>query len=143
MALILRWSSVATKNKHWWRANVERALREYPALAERKRALQASSITPNYSPMPGSSDPSRTTETLALRQLSDEEERWIAAIEKAREDMKLRSDGNEILRLVSMVFFKQTHTMTGAAIETHVSLSTAQRRVGQFIARVAEHKGLL
>ena len=101
------------------------------------------SLTPNYNPMPGSSEPSRTTENLAMRQLSDEEERWIEAIEKARDDMRQRSDGEEIMRLVSMVFFKQTHTMTGAAIETHVSLSTAQRRVGQFIVRVAEHKGLM
>lgn len=134
---------MATKNKHWWRSNVERALREYPALKERKRALQSSALTPNYNAMPGGSEPSRTTESLAMRQLSEEEEKWISAIDKAREDMRNRCDGEEIMRLVTMVFFDQTHTMTGAALKTHVSLSTAQRRVGQFIAKVAEHKGLL
>lgn len=134
---------MATKNKHWWRSNVERALREYPALKERKKAIQSAALTPNYNPMPGRSEPSRLTENLAMRQLSEEEEKWISAIDKAREDMRQTSDGEEIMMLVTMVFFKQTHTMTGAALERHVSLSTAQRRVGRFISAVAKHKGLL
>ena len=78
-----------------------------------------------------------------MRQLSEEEEKWISAIDKAKEDMRKSSDGEEIIRLISMVYFRQTHTITGAALEQHISKPTAQRRVGRFISAVAKHKGLL
>lgn len=132
---------MATKNKHWWRPNVERALKAYPSLKDRKLAMQSPALTPNYNPMPGGSEPSRTTENLGIRQLSEQEESWLQAIDRAKDDMKQVSDGAEILALVKMVFFNQTHTVTGAAMERHVSLSTAQRRIGRFIDKVAEHKG--
>ena len=129
--------------KYWWRPNLERALKEYPSMRERKAELQSSPLTPNYNPMPSGNSPSRTTENLAARQLPEEEERWLDAIEKAIEDVRKQADGDAVMGLVSCIYFKKTHTLNGAAALHHMSESTAKRRVGRFLIAVAKHKGLV
>lgn len=134
---------MATKYKFWWRPLVEKALREYPKLRSRKAEMQGASMTSNYNPMPGGSSVARTTESLAMNNLPADEEEWLTAIEKALRDVSQQDDGKSCIALVSCVFFKQTHTVNGAAIYCHVSESTAKRRIGHFIWLVGKHKGLV
>lgn len=132
-----------SRYKYWWRPNLERALREYPDMKARKADLQAATLTPNYSPMPSGNAPSRQTETLAMRQLPPEEEKWISAIDKAIDEIQRQHDGEAVIALVTAIYFKKTYTLNGAAYLYHMSESTAKRRLGRFIAIVAKHKGLL
>lgn len=130
-----------SKYRDWWRPNVDRALRAYPALKEKKLALQSATITPNYNPQPGSGEPSRTTENLATAQLSPLEENWLSAIDRAISHVGRWRDGDTIMRLIKMVYFKRTHTVTGAADATYISESTAKRKIGVFIDLVAKNLG--
>ena len=134
---------MATKYKYWWRPLVEKALREYPKLKKRKEELQTATITPNYNPMPGGSNVSQTTENLAMRDLPEDERKWLDAIESAICEISRNEDGDAVMRLVKSVYFQKTHTVNGAAIMCNMSDSTAKRRIGRFIWTVAKHKGLV
>lgn len=134
---------MATKYKFWWRPLVEKALREYPRMRQRKAELQGTSLTPNYNPMPSGNSVARTTENLAMNNLPEDEEKWLTAIEKAILEVSEQADGKSCLALISCVYFKKTHTVSGAAIQCHVSESTAKRRIGRFIWTVGKYKGLV
>ena len=132
-----------SKYRHWWRPNVERELKAYPELKRKKNELQKVTTTPVYGPTthgPGVSDP---TASAALRQLPDIEERVVSSIDAAIEETLKCSDGQEVMRLINMVYFKQSHTLTGAAMAAYVSMRTAHRRVNRFIYCVAKHGGYL
>lgn len=66
-----------------------------------------------------------------------------AAVCRAKENTSALPDGEDRLRLVDMVFFQQTHTLEGAALEIPCSLRTAQRWHRDFICQVAKEFGLL
>ncbi|MCQ2113328.1 MAG: hypothetical protein MJY95_08325 [Bacteroidaceae bacterium] len=132
-----------SKYTHWWRPNVERALREYPRLKAKKNAMQECSITPNYSGLSGSTGPSRTTEQIALRQLPDEEEKWIVAIERATEEIAKQKDGADVLRIVEECYYRKSMTLAGVAMKYYMDERTALRRRNRFIVSVAKHMGYL
>ena len=46
------------------------------------------------------------------------------AVKQAVDDTKSLVDGTERLKLISLVFWKQTHTLAGAAYECNVSYDT-------------------
>lgn len=62
-----------------------------------------------------------------------------AAIDQTR-DME---SGTERLQVIDLVFFKQTHTLEGAALMVPCSYDTAQKYHAQFIKLVARSFGLL
>lgn len=132
-----------SKYKYWWRPNVDRALREYPLMRERKDALQAAKLTPNYNPMPSGNSTSRTTENLGTAELPDQEEKWLTAIERAMTTVSSWRDGAMTLKLIRMVYFARSHTVIGAADAVHVSESTAKRAIGQFSTLVGKNMGFL
>ena len=71
------------------------------------------------------------------------EARECAAVCRAKEATCALPDGEDRLRLVDMVFFRQTHTLDGAAQEIPCSPKTAQRWHRDFIRQVAKEFGLL
>lgn len=48
-------------------------------------------------------------------------------------------DGEERLKVIDMVFFRETHTLQGAALNIPCSYETAKRWQQQFIRCVARH----
>jgi hypothetical protein len=132
-----------SKYKYWWRPNVDRALREYPALRRRKDELQSAALTPNYNPMPSGNGTSRTTENLAAATLPEQEEKWLTAIERAISTVSLWRDGKLTIQLIRMIYFSRSHTVIGAAEAVHVSESTAKRAIGQFCALVGKNMGFV
>lgn len=62
-----------------------------------------------------------------------------AAIDQTR-DME---SGTERLQVIDLVFFKQTHTLEGAALMVPCGYETAKRWVQQFIKAVSRNMGLL
>lgn len=51
--------------------------------------------------------------------------------------------GTERMKVIDLVFFKQTHTLEGAALMVPCSYDTAQKYHAQFIKLVARNFGLL
>lgn len=73
------------------------------------------------------------------QKLTDEER---SAVEAAIEETKQRIDGQERIKLVTLVLWKRTHTLQGAALACYISERTAQEWHRQFIYLVAEKRGL-
>ena len=74
------------------------------------------------------------------QKLTDEER---SAVEAAIEETKQRIDGQDRIKLVTLVLWKRTHTLQGAAMAVHVSERTAQEWHRQFIRLVGQKRGLL
>lgn len=85
----------------------------------------------------------RAYPTLEEKLCQGTEGREREAVCKAKEATCALADGKDRLRLVEMVFFKQTHTLDGAAQEIPCSLRTARRWHRDFIRQVAKEFGLL
>lgn len=122
----------------WW-GYVKACIRDYPAVCQeletRKRAAS-------------DSGPARPTEWEALLHLEGEQ---VLQGQRAREFCGVRNavretaglkDGPERLRMIEMVFWKRSHTLSGAALECHVSMRTARRWHGDFIRLAAYHMNL-
>lgn len=66
-----------------------------------------------------------------------------AAVNRAISQIKNKPDANARLMLIDLVFFKQTHTLDGAAQAVSCSERTARRWSSDFIVMVAKERGLL
>ena len=128
-----------SKTRYWWYYPVVTAIRQYPKLAARKAELQKQSLTPAYEATIRGSEPGRTTETAALRQLPAAEQMWLDAIELAIEEIQRHRDGREVMAVVQMVDFKRTHSVAGAALALHMDRATAWRRRSRFVYTVAKY----
>ena len=65
------------------------------------------------------------------------------AVEKAIDQTSRMDSGKERLQVIELVFFKQTHTLEGAALMVPCGYETAKRWVQQFIKMTAKNYGLL
>lgn len=130
-----------SKYKHWYRYIVVTMLRAYPALKAEKAARQSGAMTANYSGMPRSGVARRTTEDVAARGLSSQEDAIIDAVDKAIETMRYHRDGAEVLKIIKMVDFDRRYTVEGAAVELHMSRGTAIARRSRFIDLVGKYMG--
>lgn len=61
------------------------------------------------------------------------------AVKQAVDDTKSLTDGKERLKLISLVFWKQTHTLQGAALLCNVSYKTAVNWHCDFIKSVGKN----
>ena len=77
----------------------------------------------------------RYIQAAALREQS--------AVQKAIDQTEAMGNGTERLQVIDLVFFKQTHTLEGAALMVPCSYDTAQKYHAQFIKAVARNFGLL
>ena len=122
----------------WW-SYVREIVRRYPAMRAEADELQKVSVTAAYGHRGGRpSEPGRTTETAALRQLTKHEQEELDAVEKA-----ISASSPETVEVIRLVFWKRTHTLHGAAMTLHLSYMSARRRQADFLRRVAKNRGLL
>lgn len=126
----------------WW-GYIKAVIRDYPRLKADRADLQEMKITAGFSPRIGSSDVSRGAENYALRILPGVSEKEFQAVDQAISATMKKRDGADRLALVELIFWKQSHTLTGAALTLHVSPRTARRWHGDFIRCVAQFYGLL
>lgn len=127
----------------WW-SYVKGMIRKFPERAERLQEMKDPSAEIDLSGMPkGAGKIGRPTEQLALAQLPPVEQKEFDAVREAlRETLKL-SNGDLRVKLVALVFWRQTHTVQGAALRLYVSEKTAKRWHRSFILLVAQKFGLL
>lgn len=129
-----------SRRRGWW-YHTRDIVRNYPALHERLRDLRTQGA-PQNGPG-GSSEPGRSTERLALRTLPAVEQREHDAVEDAIRRTMLRADGKERLRVIELVHWKGSHTLTGAAMKLHVSERTAVYWQRDFFLLVAKACGFV
>lgn len=128
------------------RAYVEYQIEHYKEhkrnLAEYRDAIMPSS-TPNYSGAGGGgSGEARPTEKLGIKLATDEyineQLRILNAIEKV-----LASLSKEDRRMIDLIYWRRSHTVTGAAMVLHMSGVTAYRHVNAILRAVAAELGFI
>lgn len=113
------------RKSNGWRRAARSAAFDYPELRRQLRDLQAQSITPNLSGMPGGGEPGRSTEDAALRQLPYAQQRRLDAVEQAVSISSNLTSGLSRVRLIELVYFQRKYTIEGAAMQIPCSVQTA------------------
>lgn len=134
--------SNSAKRPRWW-GYVKNVICAYPQLhrelLELQRGAQSSG---EFASGSGRSVEARPTEGAALKTLSHQSQREHDAVEAALREAACARDGERIVALITTVYFRKSKTISGAAMELHLSTRTAVRRAGQFIWLVADKLGL-
>ena len=126
----------------WW-GYVKDIIRRYPALKRDFADLHTQTVTPNYSGTRGGSGAGRAVEAVALRELPTTAQREFEAVRRAIAATERMSASRDRLRIIDLVFWKQTHPLEGAALTIPCSYRTARRYHSEFIMLVADCYGLM
>ncbi len=120
----------------WW-GYAKNVIRAYPEYKQELRRLRTAKVTPKYNANGGDSGIGKPTEETALRELPPKEMARLEAVERALQKTKQLRDGTLRVRLIELIYFRRSHTLTGAAEKCHVSHRTAVGWHGDFIRAVA------
>lgn len=126
----------------WW-PYVKGMIRRYPALKAELADIREQSIVPNYSGLPGGGSASRSTELIACRDLPTNKQREYEAVRRAIAATERMTASRDRLRIVELVFWKRSLTLSGAALTIPCHYNTAQKYHSDFILTVAAFYGLL
>lgn len=129
------------RNK-WW-PYIKAVIRDYPRLKRDYDALHEPSVAAKCSGMPSGGGQSRGTENIAIKELPYTQQKEYEAVRRAVAATKILSTGKERIKLIDLVFWKKSHTLSGAAYKLNLSETTAQRYHSDFIYLVAEKYGLI
>lgn len=132
-----------SKPRYGWWSYAKYMVRAYPALKEEYQERKNQRITRNIEAVVGSSETSRTSEYAALRQLSPAKQAEYDAVTKAVEATRRLKTGKERLALIDMVYWKQSHTLDGAAYALGYSYENAKRFHKDFLRLVGLYRGLM
>lgn len=126
----------------WW-GYVKNIIRAYPELRREYEDLHCQSVTADMSGMPRGGGVSRGIEAIAVRELPKPKQVEFDAVRKAIEGTRRVKAGADRLKLIDLVFWKQSHTLSGAALAVNISYDTAINYHGDFIMLVAFCRGLI
>ena len=132
-----------SKPRYKWWGYIKSVIRSYPELKKQYDELHRQNITASISGMPGVGGVSRGTENIALKELPKTKQAELEAVELAIQATKRMKTGKDRIRMVELVFWKQSHTLQGAAMAIPVSYDTAINYHGDFITTVAFFRGLI
>lgn len=132
-----------SKPRYDWWGYVKGIIRRYPQLKKEHDDLHTSSMTADYSGDIHGSEVSRTTENIAVKELPTTSQREYEAVRRAIEATERYNNGRDRLKVIDMVFWKQTHTLEGASLCVPCGIATAKRYHGDFIRLVARFYGLM
>ena len=132
-----------SKPRYPWWGYVRSMVYRYPALRDQHDAAMLMQTTPAYSGMSGGGGDGRGLENLVLRALTRNEAREYEAVAAAIRQTDEAANGALKLRMIRLVYWDRSHTLTGAAMALHIGEATAWRWHGVFIRQVARNFGLL
>lgn len=130
-----------SKTKYKWWGYIKSVIRAYPDLRKEYEDLHEQSVTANMSGMPGGGGVSRGTEDIAIRQLPKPLQEEMEAVQNAIMVTKRMKTRKERMKLIDLEFWKQSHTLDGAAYATHICYDTAKDYRSDFIKTVAYFMG--
>lgn len=126
----------------WW-GYVKNMIRAYPGLRKEYDDLHRQSITANMSGIPGGGEASRGTENIALKELPKTKQMEYDAVRKSIAVTEKMKNGAERLKIINLVFWKNSHTLQGAAMAIPVSYETAVEYHRDFIMIAAYFRELV
>ena len=126
----------------WW-GYVKNVIRAFPELKREYNALHEQAVTANVSGLPGGGGAGRGVESIALRELPGPKQRDFDAVRNAVAITERMKTGRERLKMVDMVFWKGSHTLSGAAMAINISYETAVEYHRDFIMVTAYYKELV
>lgn len=134
-----------SKPRYGWWGYVKDIIRRYPRLCTEYDDLHRQSMTADYTGAPhGSGGEQRTVENLAIRELPHNEQREYEAVRIAiNQTMAVYQNSEDRLKVIRLVFWRQSHTLEGAAMCIPCSYRQARRYHTDFIFAVAKAYGLL
>lgn len=133
-----------SKPRYDWWSYVKGMIRRYPELCARQEELRRTSLSPDLSGMPhGHGKINDPVADAALRELPKINQREMEAVSKAIEETQKLDTGEERLRMVRLVFWDKTYTLTGAALHCHIAYVTACRWHKDFILLTGKNFGLI
>lgn len=133
-----------SKTRHRWWGYVKAMIRAYPELKEEYQELHAQSMAIDMSGMPkGSGGASRALENLAIQELPATQQREYEAVRKAVEAVLQKPNGKAWYSIIDLVYWKNSHTIAGAATAVGYSIDRAKQLHGEFIRMVAKNYGLM
>lgn len=132
-----------SKPRYKWWGYIKSVIRSYPELKKQYDELHRQNITASISGMPGTGGVSRGTEDIALKELPKTKQAEMEAVKMAIQATERMKTGKDRMRMVELVFWKQSHTLQGAAMAIPVSYDTAINYHGDFIAMVAFFRGMI
>lgn len=132
------------KDREIWFGYAVNCIKVYPARKAALEELHSMNVTPSYSGGSGSRAPRRATELTAVRELPEGQMQEYEAVRKALEYFKRRGY-RDMEKFVSMVYWKKSHTITGAGQKLNLQPSTARRwnymmkvKVGEGLGRIED-----
>lgn len=126
----------------WW-SYAKYLTRAYPALKKEYDSLHSQHITADPSQIHvRTGTASRSTEAIAMRQLPPAKQADYDAVTKAIEQTKRLKTGPERLQLIDKVYWKQSHTLDGAAYAIGYSYQQGARYHRDFLRLVGFNRGL-
>lgn len=132
-----------SRSRYKWWGYVKNMIRAYPGLRKEYDDLHRQSITANMSGMPGGGAASRGTENIALKELPKAKQMEYDAVRKAIAVTEKMKNGAERLKIINLVFWKNSHTLQGAAMAIPVSYETAVEYHRDFIMIAAYFRELV
>ena len=133
-----------SKPRYDWWPYVKGMIRRYPALKNEYNALHQQTITQQLTGMPGSGSVGRAVESCAIKELPSTKQREYEAVRRSIAQTENAPYTGEIrMKIIELMYWKRSHTLDGAALETHCSYCTARRYHAEFIYLVAKNYGLM
>lgn len=117
-------------------------IRDYPTLQIAYAEIRQQSVTANMSGMPHGGQSTRTVESIAIRQLPEEDQKVYDAVTTAVEITRLLPAAADRMRLIKMMYWSG-HNMPAKDAAVHIPCAeiTAKRWHGDFVRLVGRCYG--
>jgi hypothetical protein len=102
-----------SKPRYRWWGYVKSVIRAYPSLVKELAALRQQTTTASYALVSGHSGTKRPVEQVAMKLLPPQNQRELEAVKASVQETSRLPDGEERVRLISLVFWRQSHTLQG------------------------------
>jgi len=114
----------------------KRMVRRYPSLGKKLQAIRSQSLTANYSGMHGGSDVSRTTESVALKDLPKDERRMYDAVKDALYVTGRSYHGKQKLSLIRQYYWRKNIGFNLICEDINISIQTGYYWNNEFLNTV-------
>ena len=132
-----------SKTRYKWWGYIKAVIRAYPSLKKEYEELHEQSITAKMSSIPGGGEVSRGTEDIDIRELPHTKQREYEAVRRAIDATKRIEGGDKRVTIIDLVYWKNSHTLAGAAMKAGYSYDRAKQMHREFIVTVAKYYGLM
>jgi hypothetical protein len=132
-----------SKTRYKWWGYIKAVIRAYPSLKKEYEELHEQSITAKLSSLPGGGEVTRGTEDIAIRELPHTKQREYEAVRRAIDATKRIEGGDRRVMIIDLVYWKNSHTLAGAAMKAGYSYDRAKQMHRDFIVTVAKYYGLM